>query len=294
MNELKEETRTKQLGKVTPSLNDKLNNYCDLIGVPKIQLLEELINKERENSILTNEYIDIEGVYYFNFPELLKNKEVKAVKDKPKTDLNKLAIVKMIPNNLDVFDKDKRTFCYNGIAEKHLGVYTYNRIVINKLKVNETQFFQYYILFEYDSKTEELVLKLTNHENIFLLFDISDAKEIISDLADINKEYKEAEDNVKNLPDNATIKDLFTTSETEGLNLGLYLFSIDVIQSYAEAKGFSWSVLKWNPELYERLKGTDNSEDLALIKNVEIIPSKEKDKFTLAIPTYNDEASDND
>lgn len=294
MNELKEETRTKQLGKVTPSLNDKLNNYCDLIGVPKIQLLEELINKELEKSILTNEYIDIEGVYYFNFPELLKNKEVKAVKDKPKTDLNKLAIVKMIPNNLDVFDKDKRTFCYNGIAEKHLGVYTYNRIVINKLKVNETQFFQYYILFEYDSKTEELVLKLTNHENIFLLFDISDAKEIISDLADINKEYKEAEDNVKNLPDNATIKDLFTTSETEGLNLGLYLFSIDVIQSYAEAKGFSWSVLKWNPELYERLKGTDNSEDLALIKNVEIIPSKEKDKFTLAIPTYNDEASDND
>ena len=48
------EEKTKQLGKVTPSLNKKLVDYCKLIRVNKIDLLEELIAKELEGKVLDN------------------------------------------------------------------------------------------------------------------------------------------------------------------------------------------------------------------------------------------------
>ena len=264
--------KTKQLGKVEPELNERIANYSKLIGISKTDLIEELFNKEVEDKVLTNDFINIPEIYYFNMMDLQKNKEVKASKVKPTTNLNDVFIVKKVPNNLDEFNKENRTFCYNGIAEKHLGIYSYNRIVLNVIKANQTNFFQYFILFEYDSKTEELVLKLTNVEDLHLLFNVRRTEEVISDLASINKEYVEAEKRVKQLPNEATVKEGLGT---EGINLGLWLTSILVIESLEEAKGFSWSFLKNDPEAYEVLKGKYNSEDLILFSDFKVVHTED-------------------
>ena len=267
------------LGKLEPDLVNKLSSYSTLIEEDRLKLVAELIEKELEEKVLTNEFIYPEEIYYFNFTDLLENKEAIASKEKPKTDLDNVFIVKKIPNNLDVFDKDKRTFCYNGIAEKHLGIYSYNKIDLMEDKVNETNFSRYFILFEYDSKTEELVLKLTNIDSLILLFDINDFEKILSDLASINRQYKEAEINVKKLPDNAPFEDLFSLS---GINLGLYLFSLEVIQSLSEAKLFSLSISKVKPEAYEQIKGKCNSEDLIIFTDVNIESFYKEDNKAIA------------
>lgn len=281
--------KTIQLGKVEPEFNEKLLNYANLIGLSKTDLIEELVNKEIEDKVLTNDFIDIDEIFYFNFLDLQKNQITKASKVKPITNLKEIFIVKKIPNNLDEFNKDLRTFCYNGTAEKHLGVYSYNRMVINPIKANQSNFFQYYILFEYDSKTEELILKLTNPEEIHLLFDVNKAEEIISDLASINDVYIEAEKKVKKLPDEATIEDLFTFSETEGINIGLWLTSILVLESLSEAKSFSYGFLKSNPEEYEKLKGKYNSEDLVIFREFKKVEHDNKEH--IAIPVKSERSS---
>ena len=276
--------KTKQLGKVEPELNERITNYSKLIGISKTDLLEELFNKEVEDKVLTNDFIEVDEIYYFNLQELLKDHEVKAAKDKPTTNLNDVFIVKKVPNNLDSFDKVKRTFCYNGAAEKHLGIYSYNRIDLNLNNVNETKFYQYIIIFEYDSKTEELVLKLTKPEEIPYLFNVENAEEVIEDLTSINKEYSEAKKRVEKLSADSNSNDLLTFSE-EGINLGLYLSSLLVIESLTEAKGFSWSLLKNDPEAYEKLKGKYNSGDLAIFRNVKIVKPEEEDEEYIAIPS---------
>ena len=283
--------KTKQLGKVEPELNERIVNYSKLIGISKTDLIEELFNKEIEDKVLTNDFINISEIYYFNMIDLQKNKEVKTSKVKPTTNLNDVFIVKKVPNNLDVFNKAKRTFCYNGVAEKHLGIYSYNRMIINPVKANETNFFQYYILFEYDSKTEELILKLTNPDELYLLFDVNDIEDVISDLTSINKEYITAKTKIEKLPDEATIEGLFTFSETEGINIGLWLTSILVIQSLEETKSFSWSIAKNNPEAYEELKGKYNSNDLVLIRDFKTV---EKDNTKYVAIKSNEGASKNE
>lgn len=71
--------------------------------------------------------------YFILILDLLKNKIVKTSKLKPTTNLK------------DVFNKDLRTFCYNGIAEKHLGIYFYNRVAFNSDEVNFFSIILYFI-----------------------------------------------------------------------------------------------------------------------------------------------------
>ena len=255
-----------QLGKVEPKLNEDLVEYANLIGISKINLLEELITKELEGKVLTNDFIELEEVYYFNFIELRKNKTVKATKKQIKTDLSSVFIVKKIPNNLDVFDKDKRTFCYDGIAEEHLGVYSYNRFVLNEVEAKDSQLFQDYLLFEYNSKTEELTIKLTSTEDIFLMLDVTTAEDVVKDLVEFNEVFSEAIERVKKAPEGATYKDVVTFDNTY-INLGTYLTSILVIEPLSHAKSLSYAFYTGMLEAYEDIT-KDSTSDLVLINDV--------------------------
>lgn len=261
------------LGRVESKFNEDLIKYANLVGLSKIGLIEELFNKEIEGKLLTNDFINIDSIYYFDFNKLVKEKEVKATKETPKTNLNNIFIVKKVPNNLDSFEDSERTYCYNKTPEKHLGIYSYNRIVLNELKINETRLFQYFIIFEYNSKTEELTLKLASVEDITLLVDVKDVKKIISNLADINKEYLQFMEDVKKAPNNLSLASNHTT---EYFNTWLYLTSTLVIESLSSVKGFSWALLKNNPEAYESFKGKYNSEDLVIIRELNIVEEPEE------------------
>ena len=264
--------KTKQLGKVEPELNERITKYSKLIGMAKTDLIEELFNKETEGKVLDNSFIYPEEVYYFNFLELMEEKETIATKDRPKGKFIKFVhLVKKIPNNLDSFNKDFRTFCYNK-PEEHLGIYSYNKIDV-ELNVKQTQVFQYYILFEYNEATEELILRLINFEDISLVTDSADLEDVYKDLTTTNKEYAEINDIIEELPEDSSIKDFYSYRNEEGIAivLSLVLDSILVIQSLENAKSLSFAMLKDNPEVYNEIKGKYNSKDLVLFRNIEVV-----------------------
>lgn len=249
-----------QLGKVEAELNEKILQYSNLIGLSKVDLIEELFYKEIEGKILTNTSFILEEVFYIDFKELLDKGEVKATKKRPNKDLNNISIIKRIVNNLDVFDKEKRTFCYNGVAEEHLGVYSYNKFILNAVKPKQVNLFQYYLLFEYNSGTEELIIRVTNPEDIIYYFDVAKVDGIISDLNKFNKHFTKAVDEVNKLPEDVTLEDVLST-----INLGLYLTSTLVIEPLAHAKSLSYGMFNSDSEKYEKLKGKYSSSDLDLI-----------------------------
>lgn len=259
--------KTKQLGAVEPELNERITNYSNLIGMAKTDLIEELFNKEVEGKVLDNSFICPEEIYYFNFIELLRNNTVKASTKRPKGNLTAVVIVKKIPNNLDSFNKEYRTYCYNN-PEEHLGVYTYNNIDVNP-KAVDTQLFQHYILFDYNEATKELILNLVKFEDISLLTDVPEIEQVISDLANINILYHDFfENNVKKLPEEATINELYELEDNTTNFLSLWIDSILVIESLVGAKGFSRAILEDNPEVYEKIKGKYNSNDLILFRDI--------------------------
>ena len=260
------------LGRVEAKFNEDLVNYANLIGLSKIELIEELFNKEVEGKVLTNDFIDIDNVYYFDFIELQKNKKITATKKPDSTALSSTVIVKKIPNNLDVPEKELRTYCYNKNPEEHLGLYSYNKIVLNEIKVKDSQLFQYYLLFKYNSGTEELIVELTSIEDVFLMLDIDKAEKVISELIEFSKEFEEAIERVKKAPEEATFKDVITF-DNNYINLGTYLTSMLVIEPLTHAKNWSYNILKENEETYKSIIGNKDS-DLILIKD--IVEDKEK------------------
>lgn len=175
---LKEE-KTKQLGKVTPSLNDKLNDYCKLIGVKKIDLLEDLINKELEGKVLTKGFIVPEKPYYFNLNLLLKKGTVEASTDKPSTDFNEYFTVKKIANNLDSKNKEFKTYCYNDNEDLHKGLYIYYILYGTGAKPMA-------LVFDYNSSEEDLTISKISLNDLKLLIeteeDIVTVEEIIDNV----------------------------------------------------------------------------------------------------------------
>lgn len=176
---LKEE-KTKQLGKVTPSLNKKLVDYCKLIGVKKIDLLEELINKELEGKVLNKDFIVPEKPFYFNMGKLLEEGTVKA-SGKPSTDFKSYYTVKKIPHNLDSKNKKFKTYCYSNNEYLHKGLYIYY-ILCGGGAEPMALVFDFYT---YDSKYEELVISNIDLNDLRLLIETEEDVETVEGI--INK-----------------------------------------------------------------------------------------------------------
>lgn len=174
------EEKTKQLGKVTPSLNKKLVDYCKLIGVKKIDLLEELINKELEGKVLTKDFIVPEKPFYFNMEKLLEEGTVKASTDKPSTDFKSYYTVKKIPHNLDSKNKEFKTYCYNDSQYLHKGLYIYY-ITYGTGTEPMALVFDYYT---YEAKYEELVISKIDLTDLKLLIETEEDVETIEGIID--------------------------------------------------------------------------------------------------------------
>jgi len=274
--------KTKQLGAVEPEFNEKLVEYANLIGKSKTDLIEELFYKEVEDKVLNNNFIPIEEPYYINFLELQEKGTVKATKKPITSDINTTFIVKRIVNNLDGAEKELRTYCYNKNPEEHLGIYSYNKLSLNEVHVKDSQVFQYYLLFKYNSRTEELIIELTSIENLLLLVDVKNAEKVISELTEFNNHFIEAIDRVKEAPEGATFKDVITTDNSY-MNLGTYLTSFLVIESLNHAKALSYGFLKSNAEEYNKITKDSKTSDLILLKDI----VEEPEKNTVHLITFN-------
>ena len=112
----------------------------------------DLIEKDLKGLVLDNTFIKLDKQYMFNRNELKENKKAIAT-TKPFSELDEAIIIIEIPNNLDIFDKKERSYCYNGDKSVHAGYYIFNDI-------------HYY--FIYDSKEETIEVKIVDPNNMKL------------------------------------------------------------------------------------------------------------------------------
>lgn len=269
-----------RIGAIDKNLVDKSKRYKELTGTTTVELVEKLLEEFFKKVKLTNDYINIDEIYYFNFKKLLKYGEVKATKNKLSEDLKETYIVKKIPNNLDKFDKNNNTFCYNEIPEKHLGIYSYNSFKL-KSKFKDTELHQYYMLFEYNEKTEELNIKLIDIKDIELLVDINSISDFLKDLKEFNNIFINELERIRQMPESDKLLHDFGKPLFEFDNPLVYMGSTTVIESYINAKKIATDVYSTNSEMYDKLKGRFNSEDLIIFREGKLIKPAEADNLKI-------------
>ena len=91
-----------------PDIVNKLSSYCELIGVDRTKLVSNLIVKALEGRILTNDFINLDKPYYFDFKKLIHEGTIEATNKKPIIEAERIYILKKVPNNLD---KRTKMFC---------------------------------------------------------------------------------------------------------------------------------------------------------------------------------------
>lgn len=152
---------------------DIFNNLIDYLlltdkAKERNKLINELIKQELGDKVLENEFIDLIGnPYYFNKNELLEEKKVIATKTKPLSNLDEIFVVRRVPNNLDDFNVDKKSYCVGNDKHIHAGYY-----ILPKYKDSEEKHFT----FRYDSEKEEIEINLVKPNTLDILFNPLDEK----------------------------------------------------------------------------------------------------------------------
>ena len=86
------------------------------------EIIHHALKNVFQNKILINDYITLDKPFYFNMNDLINNKSVEASQDIPIKDLENTYIINKIPNNLDSFNKDYETYCFNNQLNSHRGI----------------------------------------------------------------------------------------------------------------------------------------------------------------------------
>ncbi len=187
----------KSFGNFEADLVNKVSSYCTLKNIDRTKYITSLIEKDLENKIVTNDFIHVEKLYYFNLIGLLKQEfnEVKASEVKPISNLEEIHIVRRIPNNLDTWSNEYDTYCYEGNPNLHRGLYYYPRTFRNNGKVH---FF--FLMFSYNSKNKELIISRIPGNKLKLYLDPVVHKDFIEkmkeDLKFIEANYYDSEGNI--------------------------------------------------------------------------------------------------
>ena len=156
---------------------NKLIDYLLLTGraTERNKLINELIEQELEGKVLENKFVDLyQNPFYFNVNELLENKTVIATK-KPilKGNQDEIFVVRRVPNNLDDFNNEFKTYCSENNKHVHTGYY-----IMPRFKGNDERHFT----FRYDAEKEEVEINLVNPNDINTIFNpLDDEKQKIKD-----------------------------------------------------------------------------------------------------------------
>lgn len=146
------------LGSFEPELINKLSTYCTLIETDRTKYIAELLERELEGLTLNNNFLTLDKTYYFNYKELFSEYSTKAIIELPLADLEDYAKLIIIPNNLDKFNNDFKSYCYerNGT---HLGI---DLILVPTELMNDSEEIDdlkvMYIIFRYISNKIEIGL----------------------------------------------------------------------------------------------------------------------------------------
>ena len=191
-----------------PNLVNRLNDYSKLIGVDRTKIVSSLINEALEGRILTNDFIELDQPYYFDFNKLVHEGTVEATIEKPVINPERLYILKKIPNNLDKPNKEYGTYSFSKENPNlHKGIYYYSLLYIEESDIDNIEeiiegaiyildnavFYDFYFLFEYEQESDKIIIHSIKEENLTYEVDPLVYPEVIEDI-------KQQEDNfTKNL-----------------------------------------------------------------------------------------------
>ena len=248
-----------------PELINKLSSYCSLIGIDRTKYISGVLAKELEGLIVTNDFITLEEPFYFNWPELKEKRIVKAT-EKPIQDINNYAVVKKVANNLDTFNKEFRTYCYENNKNIHRGLFIYPVPVFEESTLTLEEVRAYILLFNYKPNSNELEVSLIDFNEVDSYIDLKIQAEVYKKVFDKFIYY------VENIVD-----------EEGDLNIEVWASTFEIIENYQSIKaiedsiatnsGFITAVKEINPNANVT---SSTSEDL--IKYMQVYIKQEKQK----------------
>ena len=213
-------TEPTSFGRFEAELVNKVSLYCTNSGINRTDFITNLIERELEGKLLTNDFIELEKpLYFYRNGTLVKLLHLRKFKeeilynispDKP----DKLKeyfytyVIKKVPNNLDVFNKEYGKYCYNNKPYLHKGIYLYKDIIIgnNKLKYDPS-----FLLFEYNELTVNLTVKKIDLKEI--PFHIGNNEELKKIYKKLENEYLNLEHLFSEVSDNLILNEYIPSRE---------------------------------------------------------------------------------
>ena len=176
----------KSFGNFEANLVNKVSSYCTLIDMDRTKYISSLIEKDLENKVIHNDFMELEEYFYFNWQELLNKKTVKATNIEPLHDLEEYYIVKKISNNLDKFSAEYKSFCYGNNPYIHRGFYFLPKV---KKADNGLILETYILVFDYDVRNDFFFFCLIDNKQDLLIYRMDTTAEgFFSNMRDYMKE----------------------------------------------------------------------------------------------------------
>ena len=145
----------------------KLINYLLLTNqaTKRNQFINCLIEEKFEGKVFDNSYIKLEKPFYFNMKDLKLNRFVKATKKLPIHERKNIFIINYVPNNMDSFESDLKTYCSESIFSLHRGL-----LIVHGLEPNIKSLADYFFVFSYDSNEETIEIAFINESELDYYF----------------------------------------------------------------------------------------------------------------------------
>lgn len=141
-----------------------------------VDIVNKLLEDFFKNKIVSNDYIMLDKPFYFNMNDLKENKEIKATQKQPLTDKENIYIINKIPNNLDSFNKEFKSYCFDDIKGNHRGIFIKPNIILDN-KGNYTSKVNYLItIYDYDIINNSLKIGLLENKHLDLYLPIDKRK----------------------------------------------------------------------------------------------------------------------
>ena len=173
--------------KFKPSLMEKVEDLIEVANsgnsnkpkLTKAGFFNELLSDYFENKVVTKEFIVPEDVFYFDLEELLKEGTITATNNVPSSNFENYNIVNKIPNNLDSFNPEFNSYCYNNTLELHKGLFIFYLFSSEAIPIP--------LVFNYNRKEEELIITYVKPEDLDFLIESEEDVPIIEDIIECLK-----------------------------------------------------------------------------------------------------------
>ena len=165
-------------------LLNKLDTYIDLLNKGKdsnklnrLGFIRNAIKKELKGKVLDNSFITLPKPYFFNMEELLKEGTVEATNVPPIKDLEKCYVLFNVPNNLDIWKPEDKTYCFNNVSYLHRGYYIKEEYSLKENDYEVTE--ETDLVFNFNSKTLEVDIAVSHDRDIYFTQEMKEGKEKI-------------------------------------------------------------------------------------------------------------------